>query len=43
VLHDADLAEALLDRVLERGTHVELRGKSRRNPDHDLSQTLDSQ
>jgi len=25
VLHDADLAEALLDRVLERGRHLELR------------------
>jgi len=30
VLHDADLAEALLDRVLERGRHLELRGRSYR-------------
>lgn len=43
VLHDADLAEALLDRVLERGTHLELKGKSRRNPQHDLAQTPDPQ
>jgi len=30
VLHDADLAEAILDRVLERGRHFELRGPSYR-------------
>ena len=30
VLHDGDLAEALLDRVLERGRHIELRGPSYR-------------
>src|SRR2546425_9037341 len=30
VLHDPDLAEALLDRVLERGRLVELRGASYR-------------
>ena len=30
VLHDADLAEALLDRVLERGRHLELRRRSYR-------------
>jgi DNA replication protein DnaC len=30
VLHDADLAEAILDRVLERGRHLELRGGSYR-------------
>jgi DNA replication protein DnaC len=30
VLHDPDLAEALLDRVLERGRHIELRGSSYR-------------
>lgn len=30
VLHDDELAEALLDRVLERGAHVELRGRSYR-------------
>jgi DNA replication protein DnaC len=28
VLHDNDLAEALLDRILENGRHVELTGKS---------------
>jgi DNA replication protein DnaC len=30
VLHDPDLAEAILDRVLERGRHLELRGPSYR-------------
>src|SRR5262249_34166670 len=30
VLHDADLAEAILDRVLERGRVLELRGESYR-------------
>jgi DNA replication protein DnaC len=30
VLHDGDLAEAILDRVLERGTHFVLRGRSYR-------------
>jgi DNA replication protein DnaC len=30
VLHDADLAEAILDRLLERGTHFVLRGRSYR-------------
>lgn len=30
VLHDGDLAEAILDRVLERGTHFVLRGPSYR-------------
>lgn len=30
VLHDADLAEAILDRLLERGTHLLLRGRSYR-------------
>jgi DNA replication protein DnaC len=30
VLHDPDLAEAILDRVLERGRHIELRGPSYR-------------
>lgn len=28
VLHDPDLAEALLDRILERGEHIRLRGPS---------------
>ena len=30
VLHDPDLAEAILDRALERGRHIELRGRSYR-------------
>jgi DNA replication protein DnaC len=30
VLHDPDLAEAILDRVLERGRHIQLRGPSYR-------------
>jgi hypothetical protein len=30
VLHGPDLAEAILDRVLERGRHIELRGRSYR-------------
>ena len=30
VLHDPDLAEAILDRVLERGRHLQLRGPSYR-------------
>jgi hypothetical protein len=28
VVHDGDLAEAILDRLLERGVHVALRGRS---------------
>jgi DNA replication protein DnaC len=40
VLHDADLAEAILDRLLERGTHYVLRGRSYRTRNHreDLTQ-----
>jgi DNA replication protein DnaC len=34
VLHDGDLAEAILDRVLERGTHFVLRGRSYRTRHH---------
>jgi DNA replication protein DnaC len=43
VLHDADLAEAILDRLLERGTHYVLRGRSyrTRNFKEDLSQTTE--
>ncbi len=37
VLHDADLAEALLDRVLERGEHIRLSGKSWRTQKTDPS------
>ena len=33
VLHDPDLAEAIVDRVMERGEVVRLRGRSYRNPD----------
>lgn len=32
VLHDPDLAEAIVDRVLERGEELLLKGKSYRNP-----------
>lgn len=37
VLHDPDLAEALLDRVLERGEHIRLSGKSWRTQKTDPS------
>lgn len=37
VLHDHELAEALLDRVLERGEHVRLGGRSWRTRDTDPS------
>ena len=30
VVHDGDLAEAILDRLLERGVHYALRGRSYR-------------
>ena len=30
VVHDGDLAEAILDRLLERGAHFALRGRSYR-------------
>jgi len=33
VLHDNDLAEAIVDRVMERGELLRLRGKSYRNPE----------
>jgi DNA replication protein DnaC len=32
VLHDPDLAEAIVDRLMERGEVIRLRGKSYRNP-----------
>lgn len=35
VLHDNDLAEAIVDRLLERGDIIRLRGKSYRNPGAD--------
>lgn len=43
VLHDPDLAEAILDRLLERGTHFVLRGRSYRTRNHpeELAQTTD--
>jgi DNA replication protein DnaC len=34
LLHDGDLAEAILDRILERGTHFVLRGRSYRTRHH---------
>jgi DNA replication protein DnaC len=37
VLHDHELAEALLDRVLERGEHIRLGGRSWRTRDTDPS------
>lgn len=39
VLHDNELAEALLDRVLEHGAQLHLQGRSRRAPDQDLEQS----
>ncbi len=44
VLHDADLAEAILDRLLERGTHFVLRGRSyrTRHQKEDFSPVADS-
>jgi DNA replication protein DnaC len=43
VLHDPDLAEAILDRLLERGAHYVLRGRSYRTRNHkeDLAQTAE--
>lgn len=39
VLHDPQLAEALLDRILERGQHIALGGKSWRTKEHpDIAQ-----
>ena len=38
VLHDNDLAEAIVDRLLERGDVIRLRGKSYRNPGADDQQ-----
>lgn len=40
VLHDRHLAEAILDRILEHGTHIELAGRSwrTRNPDGELTE-----
>ena len=35
VLHDRHLAEAILDRILEHGTHIELAGRSWRTRNHD--------
>ncbi|HGY90542.1 MAG TPA: hypothetical protein ENK43_05155 [Planctomycetes bacterium] len=32
VLHDPDLADAILDRLIERGEIIHLKGKSYRNP-----------
>jgi DNA replication protein DnaC len=43
VLHDPDLAEAILDRVLERGRHIELRGPSYRTRHVTLDLRRDSE
>lgn len=43
VLHDPDLAEALLDRVLERGRHLQLRGSSYRTRHHKKGQETSDQ
>ena len=40
VLHDPQLAEALLDRILERGQHIALGGKSWRTRSHQDPDTL---
>jgi DNA replication protein DnaC len=42
VLHDPDLAEAILDRLLERGTHYVLRGRSYRTRNHGEELTQDA-
>jgi DNA replication protein DnaC len=42
VLHDPDLAEAILDRLLERGTHYVLRGRSYRTRNHKEELTQDA-
>jgi DNA replication protein DnaC len=43
VLHDPELAVALLDRVLERGAHMTLGGKSRRTHHLDLQEGYEDQ
>ncbi len=43
VLHDGDLAEAILDRVLERGTHFILRGRSYRTRNQKREEVSDSE
>lgn len=43
VLHDGDLAEAILDRVLERGTHFILRGRSYRTRNQKREEVTDSE
>jgi DNA replication protein DnaC len=41
VLHDGDLAEAILDRVLDRGTHFILRGRSYRTRNQKREEVAD--
>lgn len=41
LLHDGDLAEAILDRVFERGTHFILRGRSYRTRNQKPEETTD--
>ena len=43
VLHDGDLAEAILDRVFERGTHFILRGRSYRTRNQKPEETTDTE
>lgn len=40
VLHDGDLAEAILDRLLERGVHFAMRGRSYRTRHLSEEETL---
>jgi DNA replication protein DnaC len=42
VLHDGDLAEAILDRLLDRGTHFILRGRSYRTRNQKREEVTDS-
>src|SRR5690606_35703455 len=42
LLHDGDLAEAILDRLLERGTHFVLRGRSYRTRHHKDEEVRDT-
>jgi DNA replication protein DnaC len=43
VLHDPDLAEAILDRVLEKGRHIQLRGSSYRTRHHQTKERSTAQ
>jgi DNA replication protein DnaC len=43
VLHDPDLAEAIVDRLLERGEVIRLTGKSYRRPEPENAETVTSE